>query len=89
MISPKSPQTNVNYKVDKVFSLKNEEGNTPLHLAAEYGCTGIVRLLKEKGAKRVEGIEGIVEKMPLFPAGAEHGADAPRQSPDCLDSGRR
>lgn len=25
MISPKSPQTNVNYKVDKVFSLKKEE----------------------------------------------------------------
>ncbi|QVL56529.1 MAG: ankyrin repeat domain-containing protein [Simkaniaceae bacterium] len=59
-------------ELDANFSLKNEAGNTPLHLAAEYGCIGIVQLLKEKGARRVQGIEGIVEKMPLFPAGAEH-----------------
>lgn len=59
-------------ELDANFSLKNEAGNTPLHLAAKYGCTGIVQLLKGKSARRVEGIEGIVEKMPLFPAEAEH-----------------
>lgn len=59
-------------ELDANFSLKNKAGNTPFHLAAKYGCTGIVQLLKGKSARRVEEIEGIVEKMPLFPAEAEH-----------------